>query len=72
MTSRHIINIVQIAIWLVLGSMAGWAVSTGHKIHWLTLIMAAALIVCLAADRFDGKSLIDLITKTKHHDRKGN
>lgn len=72
MTSRHIINIVQIAVWIALGAMAGWAVSTGHKQHWLTLIMAVTFIVSLAADKTDGESLINtLIKRNKNHDGRG-
>ncbi len=72
MTSRHIINLVQIAVWLVLGSVAGWAVSMGHRQHWLTLITSVIFIASLAMDKFSEKSLIDLIIKTKRHDGRGN
>lgn len=73
MRCGHIINIVQIAIWIALGSMAGWAVSAGHKQHWLTLIMAVIFIVSLAADKTDGESLINtLINRNKNHDGRGN
>ena len=72
MTSRHIINIIQIAVWIALGAMAGWAVSTGHKQHWLTLIMAVIFIVSLAADKTDGESLINTLKKrNKNHDGRG-
>ena len=73
MTSRHIINIIQIAVWIALGAIAGWAVSTGHKQHWLTLIMAVTFIVSLASDKTDGESLINiLLNNIKRYDGRGN
>lgn len=73
MTSRHIINIVQIVIWIALGAMAGWAVSTGHKQHWLTLILSVIFIVSLAIDKTDGESLINtFINRNKNYDGRGN
>ena len=73
MTSRHIINIIQILVWLALGSMGGWAISAGHRQHWLTLIMAIIFIFWLAADETDGESMKNtLINKNKNGDGRGD